>query len=60
MRKLKLLGFDDLHSGGKHQYMKKGDEKIFIPNPHKGDIGVPIISQIIKQLKISKEKFENL
>jgi len=33
------LGFDGPFSGGNHQYMMKGRLKVYIPNPHEGDIG---------------------
>jgi hypothetical protein len=39
--------------------MKKDSHKIFIPNPHGKDIGIPIIKKIIDQIGItSKEFFE--
>jgi hypothetical protein len=36
LRKLEFIG---PYSGGKHQFMVKGDLRIRIPNPHKKDIG---------------------
>ena len=38
IKKLKLLGFDGPFGGGKHSYMKKGNYRQIIPNPHKSDI----------------------
>jgi len=61
MKKLKRLGFSGPYSGGKHQFMERGNFKIFIPNPHGGkDIGIILLSRIIKELKISKKEFTNL
>ena len=60
IRKLKVLKFQGPYSGGAHQYFERGNEKIFIPNPHGKDIGTPLLKQIIKQLKISKDKFLQL
>jgi predicted RNA binding protein YcfA (HicA-like mRNA interferase family) len=60
IRKLKNLGFLGPYPATKHEYMKKDDEKIFIPNPHKKDIGLPIIKKIIHQLKISNQEFLDL
>jgi len=40
--------------------MERDDEKIFIPNPHGKDIGLPIIKKIIQQLKISNQEFLDL
>jgi hypothetical protein len=32
------LGFEGLYSGGKHEFMIKGHNRVYIPNPHSGDI----------------------
>ncbi len=34
IKKFKALGYGGLFSGKKHQFMKKGTQKIRIPNPH--------------------------
>ena len=34
IRKFRDLGYTGPFSGGKHQFMKKGKQKIRIPNPH--------------------------
>jgi len=60
IRKLKKLGFSGPFSAARHQYMKRNGEKIFIPNPHGKDIGLPIIKKIIQQLKLSNQEFLNL
>ncbi len=39
IRFLRKLDFIGPYSGGKHQFMVKGDLRIRIPNPHKKDIG---------------------
>jgi predicted RNA binding protein YcfA (HicA-like mRNA interferase family) len=60
IRKLKKIGFNGPYSGGKHQFFKKDNSKIFIPNPHGKDIGIVLIDKIIKQLGISPEDFIKL
>ena len=61
IKKLRRLGFLGPKSATRHEYMIKGNCKIFIPNPHGNkDIGVPIIKAIIKQLGISRDEFLNL
>jgi len=57
---LKNLGFECPFSGGKHQFMLKGDLTLRIPNPHKKDIGKELLSRILKQAKIDKSTWENL
>ncbi|MDP3765904.1 MAG: type II toxin-antitoxin system HicA family toxin [Nanoarchaeota archaeon] len=60
MRRLRRLGFIGPFSGGKHQFMEKGNFKISIPNPHGNDIGKNLLSRIIKDVSISEEDFEKL
>jgi hypothetical protein len=60
IEKLKKCGFDGFLSATRHQYMIKGQHKIFIPNPHGKDIGVPLLKKIIDQLGITIDEFNNL
>jgi predicted RNA binding protein YcfA (HicA-like mRNA interferase family) len=39
IRYLKQFGFEGPYSGGKHQFMARGEITIRVPNPHQGDIG---------------------
>lgn len=59
VRRLKYLGFDGPFAGGKHLYMIKGNKTLTIPNPHRQDIGVNLLKQILKQAGISLEDWEN-
>ena len=60
IRFLRKLDFIGPYSGGKHQFMVKGDLRIRIPNPHKKDIGKNLLKLILKEAEISKETWENL
>ena len=60
IRKLKSLGFEGPFVAKRHQYMLKESKKIFIANPHGKDIGVPLVSLIIKQLNITLDEFNSL
>ncbi len=60
VRKLKALGFGGPYSATRHQYMEKGAQKVFIPNPHGKDIGVPLLKQIMKQVGIDRNTFLDL
>ena len=57
--KLKKLGFDGPYSGGKHQFLIKDNLRLTIPNPHQSDIGINLLSKILKQAGISNEEWEN-
>ena len=57
---LRQLGFDGPYSGGKHQYMSRGNLTLRIPNPHQNDIGKELLIRILRQGGISKEEWEQL
>lgn len=55
IRKFKSLGFSGPYSGGRHQFMSKGELKVRISNPHKTqDISDSLIYEILRQAGISK------
>ena len=60
IKKLKLLDFEGPYSGGKHQFMIKNNFKLSIPNPHNKDIGIVLLSKIIKELNITTKEFMSL
>jgi predicted RNA binding protein YcfA (HicA-like mRNA interferase family) len=55
---LRRLGFTGPFSGGKHQFMTRGDVVLTIPNPHRNDIGVNLLSVILRQAGISRKEWE--
>lgn len=59
IKRLKSLGFEGPFSGGKHQFMVKGEIRLTLPNPHKKDIGVDLLTRILKQAGITKEEWIN-
>ena len=60
IRYFRLLEFEGPYSGGRHQFMAKDDITIWIPNPHRGDIGRDLLSRILRQAHISRDDWENL
>ena len=61
IRKFRKLGYQGPYSGAKHQFMKKGQQKIRIPNPHKGrDIHISLLKEILKQEEINHDEWNNL
>jgi predicted RNA binding protein YcfA (HicA-like mRNA interferase family) len=61
IRKFKNLGFSGPYSGGRHQFMVKGEFKIRVPNHHQtGDISDSLLSEILRQAGISKEEWKNV
>jgi predicted RNA binding protein YcfA (HicA-like mRNA interferase family) len=58
IRRLRKMGFDGPYSGGKHQFMLKGDVTLAIPNPHQGEIGRELLARILRQAGISRKEWE--
>lgn len=57
---LRRLRFEGPLSGGRHQFMVKGDITVFIPNPHDGDIGRGLLTRLLRQAGISRSQWEAL
>ena len=60
IRYLRQIGFEGPYSGGRHQFMIKGNVTIHIPNPHQADIGRELLARILRQAGISREEWERL
>ena len=58
IRRLRRLGFSGPHSGGKHEYLVKGNLRLALPNPHQGDIGVELLVRILRQAGVSRDEWE--
>jgi len=60
IRKLRALGFEGPFTGGKHQFMVKGQHKVRIPNPHdSGDIATGLVNEIRKQAGIQQREWDD-
>jgi predicted RNA binding protein YcfA (HicA-like mRNA interferase family) len=57
---LRRLGFEGPYSGGKHQFMIRGNISLIIPNPHQGDIGEDLLVRVLKQAKVGRKEWEML
>jgi predicted RNA binding protein YcfA (HicA-like mRNA interferase family) len=57
---LKQLGFTGPHPGKRHEFMKRPDVRLIIPNPHHGDISRELLLRILKEAGISREEWETL
>jgi len=58
VRVLREFGFEGPFSGGRHQFMVRADIVLTIPNPHRGDLGVGLLSKILSQAGISRPEWE--
>jgi len=55
---LQRLGFEGPFSGGKHQFMMRGEVTLRVPNPHGGDLGVGLLARILRQAGVSRSEWE--
>lgn len=60
IRYLSRLGFEGPYSGGKHQFMARGDATVRLPNPHEGDVSLGLLTRILRQAGVSREEWERL
>ena len=56
IRSLRKLGFEGPYTGGRHEYMVKGTLKLFIPNPHRGEISQSLLAEIPRQAGIDRDQ----
>jgi len=59
IRYFKQLGFTGMYSGGKHEFMRRGNVRVTIPNPH-GEISRGLLATLLQQAGISREEWEKL
>ena len=57
IRYLRKLGFEGLYAGGRHEYVVKGTLKLFIPNPHGGEISRSLLAKILHQAEIDRDEW---
>ena len=57
---LRLVEFEGPYSGGRHQFMLRDEIRIWIPNPHRGDIVRDLLARILRQAHISRDEWEDL
>ncbi|MCW5961225.1 MAG: type II toxin-antitoxin system HicA family toxin [Pyrinomonadaceae bacterium] len=60
IRNLRKLGWEGPFSGGKHPQMQNGSRTLTVPNPHRGDISIPLLRRILRQAEISIEDWQKL
>ncbi|MCR4420397.1 MAG: type II toxin-antitoxin system HicA family toxin [Clostridia bacterium] len=59
IRRLRRLGFEGPFSGGRHSFMRRGQLKIRVPNPHQSDISASLIKEILRQAGISQKEWDD-
>jgi predicted RNA binding protein YcfA (HicA-like mRNA interferase family) len=57
---LREVGFEGPYVGGRHEFMVKGTLKLFIPNPHHGDISPALLARLLRQAEIAEDEWARL
>ena len=57
---LRRLDFNGPYSGGRHEFMSKGNVTAVLPNPHQSDIGPELLARVLRQAGVSREEWERL
>jgi hypothetical protein len=52
------LGFDGPFSGGRHEFMLRGERRLILPNPHRSEISVDLLQRLLKQAGVSRREWE--
>lgn len=60
IRGLRALGFEGPQAGGRHEFMIREGQRVIIPNPHAGDIGVELLARVLRQAGVSREEWESV
>lgn len=60
VRRLRTFGWAGPFPGGSHMTMTRGERKITIPNPHRGDIDWSLTKQILAQASIDSGEWKKL
>ena len=55
VKRLRKFGFAGPFAGGKHLFMVKGERRLAIPNPHRQEIGVALLSRILGQAGMDRD-----
>ena len=51
--RLREFGFEGPYTGGNHLFMLKHEIRLTLPNPHRREISIDLLSRILKQAGIS-------
>jgi len=60
IRRLRVLGFQGPFQEGKHPFLVRGSQRLPVPNPHEGEIGVDLLSRILRLAGVSREEWDRL
>jgi len=59
IRRLRRLGFEGPYTGGRHEFMLRGDYRLILPNPHRRDISVDLLTRLLHQSGITRRDWHS-
>ena len=59
IQRLGTLGSEGLCSGDRHEFMLRGDRRLILPNPRRGEIGVDLLVRLLRQSGITREEWQS-
>jgi predicted RNA binding protein YcfA (HicA-like mRNA interferase family) len=60
VQRLRAHGFQGPYQEGKHPFMVRGALRVAIPNPHEGEIGIDLLSRILRLAGVSRQEWDSL
>ncbi len=58
IRRLASMGFDGPFSGGRHEFMVRGDRRLTLPNPHRSDIGAALLTRLLAEAGVTRHEWD--
>jgi predicted RNA binding protein YcfA (HicA-like mRNA interferase family) len=55
-KRFRQLGFEIVR-GADHDFAVKGTLKVRLPNPHRGDVSVGLLAEILRQARIDRDEW---
>lgn len=57
---LRQLGFEGPFAGGRDEFMDRGDIRLILPNPHRGDVSAELLARLLREARISRDEWGRL
>jgi predicted RNA binding protein YcfA (HicA-like mRNA interferase family) len=49
IERLLALGFEGPYAGGRHEFLLRGERRLIVPNPHRGDNSPDLLIRLLRQ-----------
>lgn len=60
IRRMRRLGFEGPYSGGRHEFMLRGQRRLILPNPHRNMISVDLLIRLLDQAGVSRDEWQTI